>query len=79
VEKGMDDRWITVWGGNEDLIDEILSLSDIHKGEAETIAMALEKNDTVVIAERAATKMARAYGIESVGLMGIIVEAMKKR
>ncbi len=78
VEKGIADRWITVWGGNEDLIGEILSLSDIHKGEAETIAIALEKNDTVVIDERAATKMARAYGIESVGLIGIIVEAMKK-
>jgi len=78
VEKGIEDGWIMVQGGKEDLMGEILSISEIHKGEAETIAIALEKNDTVVIDERAATRMARAYGIESVGLIGIIVEAMKK-
>ena len=60
------------------MTDEILSLSDIHKGEAETIAIALERNDTVVIDERAATRMARAYGIKSVGLIGVIAEAMKE-
>lgn len=78
VEKGMEDGWIEVKEGNKDLMDEILSLSDIHKGEAETIAIALEENDTVVIDERAATRMARAYRIRSVGLIGIIAEAMRK-
>ena len=78
VEKGREEGWIMVQEGNMDLTDEILSLSDIHKGEAETIAIALERNDTVVIDERAATRMARAYGIKSVGLIGVIAEAMKE-
>lgn len=78
AEKGMEEGWIMVQEGNKDLMEEMLSLSDIHKGEAETIAIALERNDTVVIDERAATRMARAYGIKSVGLIGVIAEAMKK-
>jgi len=77
VEKGMEEGWIVVQEGNKDLMDEIMSLSDIHKGEAETIAIALKRNDTVVIDERAATRTARAYGLKSVGLIGVIAEAIK--
>jgi Predicted nucleic acid-binding protein, contains PIN domain len=77
VEKGMKEGWITVQEGDKDLMDDILSISGIHKGVAETIAIALARNDTAVIDERVATRMARACGIKSVGLIGVIAEAMK--
>lgn len=54
---------------------EVLS-RDLDRGEAESIALALElKADLVLLDEREGRRMARRLGLDVIGVLGILLEA----
>ena len=55
----------------------LTKMQDISVGEAEAIALAKQvKAELLIIDERSGTIVARVWGIKTVGLLGIIIEAM---
>ncbi len=58
-------------------IEVLTKTQDISTGEAEAIALAKQvKAKQLIIDERGGTLAARAWGIKTIGLLGVIIEAM---
>jgi len=58
-------------------IEVLTKTQDISTGEAEAIALAKQvKAELLIIDERNGTLAARVWGIKTVGLLGVIIEAM---
>jgi hypothetical protein len=54
-------------------------LIDLEIGEAEAIALAMESPDTLLLVdERLATGIARARGIETIGVIGLLMQAKQE-
>ena len=70
--------WIIVAKATQvTLVNELRQQVD--PGEAEAIALALELNaHALIIDERRGRELARAYGVERVGVLGILVQAKQK-
>jgi uncharacterized protein len=52
----------------------------LDKGEAQAIALALEINcDLLLMDERIGTKIAREEGLQTIGLVGVLIKAKEKR
>jgi predicted nucleic acid-binding protein len=72
-----DAKWIEVRNpGNENLIKALTELVDI--GESEVIALALEmKAEFLLMDEKEARALARKYGFNVLGTVGILIWAKK--
>ncbi len=70
--------WITVIAPtNQKLVFELLEELDL--GEAESIALALEQQARyLIIDEYKGRKIADAYGIKIVGILGLLIQAKQK-
>ena len=70
--------WIDVVApANQALVSSLLE--DLHEGESETIALAIERcPDIVFLDESDARKKARAYGLNISGVIGILIRAEKE-
>ena len=62
---------------NQSLVNSLLLELDI--GEAEAIALAVEKkSDILLIDERRGDKVASRFGLNRIGILGILIEAKNK-
>ncbi|MFZ2535678.1 DUF3368 domain-containing protein [Methanothrix sp.] len=78
IEEGRGEGWIDVVApANQALVSSLLE--DLHEGESETIALAIERcPDIVFLDESDARKKARAYGLNISGVIGILIRAEKE-
>lgn len=75
ISSYLNATWITVADLKERDIFEILRF-ELDAGEAEAIALALEMNcATLLIDERLGTKVAQAKGLQTIGLLGVLLKA----
>lgn len=81
IQKAVEDGWIVVVPLSERAKAELEILSaipDISQGEAESIALARqEKADWLIMDERPGTLTAKTWRVKAIGLLGIIIEAMR--
>lgn len=70
--------WIRVEAlNNQSLKNELLEILDL--GEAEAIALTIEKNaDFLIIDEKMGREIAKDYNISIIGMLGILIEAKEK-
>ena len=78
MEQGRLAGWIEVVNpANRPLIN--LLQRDLHEGESETIALAVELNaDVVFLDESEARRTARVYGLNITGVIGILIRAKRE-
>jgi uncharacterized protein len=78
VEQGRQAGWIEVVDpANRHLINFLRK--DLHEGESETIALAIELNpDVVFLDESEARRTARIYGLNITGVIGILIRARRE-
>jgi len=82
VDKAVESGWITVkelsgWAKKE--VGALLRTPGLHKGECEAIALARQIGaDLLLIDERVGSGAAKAWGLEVIGILGAIIEAMAK-
>jgi len=75
VEEGRRLGWIEVVELTNESVVRLLKL-ELHDGEAETIALAIEQRPEVVLLdETEARRVADAYGLHKTGLIGILLRA----
>ena len=78
VRKGLDENWIQGREVQDDAIVRILQ-RDLDKGEAESIALALQLDaDRVLIDEREARQVAKSLGLQVTGVLGILLRAKRE-
>ncbi len=71
-------EWIRVYDVKNKQLVQVL-LETIHRGEAETIALAIEANaDTAVLDDKKARNIARKLGLKIIGTIGILILAKKQ-
>jgi predicted nucleic acid-binding protein len=75
VSQGRQEGWIEVVSpANRPLVD--LLQMDLHKGESETIALAVQlAADIVFLDESEARRIARVYGLSITGVIGVLIRA----
>lgn len=76
-EVGSSIAWLTVQDPQNTALVKVLS-ELIDDGEAEAIALALERKTTLVLDDRKARHVARRLGISIIGTVGILVRAKKQ-
>lgn len=59
-------------------MEVLLKVPGLSRGEAEVIALAKCEDMTALVDERVGRAVARAWGVEAVGLLGAIIEAMAR-
>jgi len=71
-------QWIVPMAVRDDALVRVLRV-ELHPGEAEAIALALELGaDLVLLDEKAGRRLARTRGLNIVGLVGSVLEAKMK-
>ncbi len=76
-EFGTEFSWLTVESPSNTAL--ILSLKIlVDDGEAEAIALALEKNCRIVLDDRQARSTARRMGLSVIGTIGVFIDAKQK-
>ena len=75
VEEGRRSGWIEVVEVSNESLVRLLKL-ELHDGEAEVIALAIEQHPEVVfLDETEARRVADTYGLNKTGLVGILLRA----
>ncbi len=75
VKEACNSGWIKVIAPTNEYVVRLLE-RELHKGEAETIALAIERQSEVVfLDELEARKVANAYGLNMTGTIGILIRA----
>ncbi len=78
IEAALSDGWIRVvrpTAKERGLTRRLLNRSRLHKGEAESIALASERNLFLVVDDKEARSMAKTLGVEHAGSAGVLLEA----
>jgi hypothetical protein len=71
-------QWVEVRPVTDRLLVNSLLL-DLDRGEAEAIILAMElKADLLLLDERRGSKVASRFGIRTIGLLGVLIEAKHK-
>jgi predicted nucleic acid-binding protein len=78
VKDGRHSGWIEIAApSNEDLV--LLLQKDLHEGESETIALAVELNPDVVFLDESEARMtARIYDLNISGALGVLIRAKRE-
>ncbi|MBU4220069.1 MAG: DUF3368 domain-containing protein [Euryarchaeota archaeon] len=75
VKEAINAGWIKVISPTNDTVVRLLE-RELHRGEAETIALAIEKHANVVfLDEFEARRVANIYGLRKTGIIGILIRA----
>lgn len=75
VKEAINEGWIKVKAPTNDSVVRLLE-RELHKGEAEAIALAIEQHANVVfIDELEARRVAKVYGLHRTGTIGILIRA----
>lgn len=70
--------WVKVMTPSDNQLVELLS-ADLDAGEAAAIALSIElKVSLLLIDERLGTKVAKEKGLQTIGLLGILVQAKRR-
>jgi predicted nucleic acid-binding protein len=78
LRREVEEGWIEIQEPNEEALIRTLR-QDLDGGEAEAIALAVEKNaGHVLIDEREGRRRARKVGLEVTGVLGILLRAAKE-
>ena len=78
VEQGKQAGWIEIVDPTNRTLIHFLR-KDLHEGESETIALAVEKDSEVVfLDESEARGIARVYGLNITGVIGILIRAKRE-
>lgn len=82
IQKAVAEGWIVITPLNQKAkgeLEVLVAIPDISQGEAEAIALARqEKADWLIIDERAGTITAKTWGVKTIGLLGVVIEAMRR-
>lgn len=77
IDQAISAGWIKVDTATPSKLLETLS-SDLDRGEAEAIALAIElKADLLIIDEKHGRRIAETYNLTIIGLLGILIQAKK--
>lgn len=75
VREARDTGWISIQTPVNTSVVNLLGL-DLHRGEAETIALAIEQNaDLILLDETDARWVAATFGLKKTGVIGILIKA----
>ena len=75
VKEAINSGWIKIKAPTNDSVVRLLE-RELHEGEAETIALAIEINANVVfLDELEARRVANVYGLHKTGTIGILIRA----
>ena len=75
VERAFGDGWLKMQPASNTALISLLSV-ELHAGEAEAIALALEmKADRVLVDERDGRMLARRLGLHVTGVLGVLLRA----
>lgn len=78
VREAMAAGWLQVKEVQDQLLVEVLR-RDLDKGEAETIALALQaKADWTLLDEREGRRIAKSLGLKATGVLGILLRARRE-
>ena len=77
IKKAFDNGWIAVDSPANKPLVKILERR-LHPGEAETIALAVEKSALVLLDESEGRRVADVYGLRKTGVVGILLKAKLK-
>lgn len=78
VEQGRQAGWIEVIDPTNQTLIHFLR-KDLHEGESETIALAVEeKPEIVFLDESEARRIAKVYGFNITGVIGILIRAKRE-
>jgi len=73
----VDEGWLSVMQPSNTALIHLL-LHDLHRGEAESIALALEvKPDIFLLDETEARQVAGSYGLPVTGTLGVLIRASR--
>ena len=77
IDVARQDGWLTVRPATEASLIRLLTV-DLHQGEAEAIALAVEiKTDRLLIDEKEGRAMARQLGLQVTGVIGVLLRGKK--
>lgn len=83
IEQAIKDGWLTVHPLTEENIkksESLAQISGIHVGEAQTILLAKQKNEKLVLIDQASVReVARRMGLSPRGTIYLILTAARKR
>ncbi|MBE0525270.1 MAG: DUF3368 domain-containing protein, partial [Methanosarcinales archaeon] len=75
VKEACNSGWIEVIIPTNETVVRLLE-RELHKGEAETIALAIERHPEVIfLDELEARRVAKVYGLQITGTIGILIRA----
>jgi predicted nucleic acid-binding protein len=75
VREARDIGWISTQKTVNTAVVNLLGL-DLHRGEAEAIALAIEQNaDLILLDETDARQVAATFGLKKTGVIGILIKA----
>jgi len=79
VQQAHDNGWIEILEPSDQTLLRLLK-QDLHEGEAEVIALALElQADLVLLDETEARKVAELYQLQKTGVVGLLIRAKYMR
>lgn len=77
VDDGRNDGWLMVRPTTDADLVKLLTV-DLHQGEAEAVALAVEiKADWLIIDEREGREFARRLGLPMTGVLGVLLRAKR--
>lgn len=78
IQQFLDEKWVKVMSINDSNLFDQLS-KQLDEGESEAIALCKElKADLLLIDERKGTSIARSLGIETIGILGVLLLSKKR-
>lgn len=76
INQAISEGWIVVKTSQSNLIPETIDLAALDPGEIDAISLAIEVGaDLLLIDERAGTKIANLLNVQTVGLLGVLLQA----
>jgi predicted nucleic acid-binding protein len=75
IEEAHKSSWITVVEPTNNSVVRLLE-RELHRGEAEAIALAIERHSVVIFLDEVeARRVAKMYGLQKTGVIGILIRA----
>jgi uncharacterized protein len=78
IREALEEGWIRVEVFDGALAAELLDVSGLHRGEAEAILLARELDALLIVDDREASVVARAFGIRCLGTLGVLLSGLSK-